>query len=141
MIIINLREHYPDYYAIDTYMEVSDEVAAAMVAFNRREAAFQERTRYHRAYYSLDMGDGIEHHAISRTKTPWEICEHKLTTEQLYAALNALPNKQAERIYAYFFLRLTKEAIAKNEKVSTVAIHHSICRGLRSMKRFLKKFE
>lgn len=35
---------------------------------------------------------------------PCEIYERKVTVEQLHAAIAALPDKQAKRIYAYYFL-------------------------------------
>ena len=42
MKTINLREQYPAFYSTDTYVEVSDEIAAAMKEFDRKEAAYPE---------------------------------------------------------------------------------------------------
>ena len=58
--------------------------------------------------------------------------------EQLHAAIAALPDKQAKRIYAYYFLGLTESAIAKSEGVSVASVSESIQRGLRNMETFLK---
>lgn len=140
MTKINLREHYPAYYEEDTYIEVPEEVAEAMLAFDRQEAAYRRRTYYHRAYYSLDRGDGIEYDALFLSVTPWEVYERKMTLEQLHAAIAALPDKQAKRIYAHFFLGLTERAIAKSENVNPTTVHESIHRGLRQMEKYLKKF-
>ena len=63
MAIINLRDFYP-YYTADSFIEVPDEVAEAMAEFDRREAAYRLRTYRHKAYYSLDREDGIEHSAL-----------------------------------------------------------------------------
>ena len=41
-----------------------DEVAEAMAEFDRKEAAYRLRTYRHKAYYSLDREDGIEHSAL-----------------------------------------------------------------------------
>lgn len=139
MTKINLREQYPDYYKVDTFIEVPDEVAEAILAFDRQEAAYQRRTYYHNAHYSLDRGDGIEYDAVFRSITPWEIYERKVTREQLHAAIAALPDKQAKRIYAHFFLGLTERAIAKREGVAPSTVHESIHKGLRQMEKFLKK--
>ena len=49
-----------------------------------------------------------------------------------------LPDKQAKRIYAYYFLGLTESAIAKSEGVSVASVSESIQRGLRNMETFLK---
>lgn len=138
MTKINLREQYPDYYKVDTFIEVPDEVAEAILAFDRQEAAYRRRTYYHRAFYSLDRRDGIEYDAIFTSVTPWEIYERKVTLEQLHAAIAALPDKQAKRIYAHFFLDMTEEAIARSESISAVAVHNSIHRGLRNLEKFLK---
>ena len=59
--------------------------------------------------------------------------------EELHRAIATLPDKQAKRIYAHFFLGLTMREIAKAEKVSPMAVNNSILRGLRSMEKFLKK--
>jgi len=137
---INLREQYPNFYSTDTYIEVPDEVAEFMREYDREEAAYRRRTYYHKAFYSLDREDGIEYCAVFSSVTPWEVYERKLTLEQLYAAISTLPDKQAKRIYAHFFLGLTMREIARSEKVSSAAISRSVLRGLRGMEKFLKKF-
>ena len=53
MTIINLRDFYY-WYTQDEYIEVSDDVAEALRASVRSEAAYTERARYNKAYYSLD---------------------------------------------------------------------------------------
>ena len=58
MTIINLRDFYY-WYTQDEYMEVSDDVAEALRASVRYEAAYTERARYNKAYYSLDADDGM----------------------------------------------------------------------------------
>ena len=63
MTIINLKDFYP-FYTSDCFMEIPDEVAAAMAEFDRKEAAYRLRTYRHKAYYSLDRNDGIEHEAL-----------------------------------------------------------------------------
>ena len=62
MAIINLRDYYP-FYTSDCFMEVSEEVAEMFKEFDRKEAAYRLRTYRHKAYYSLDRDDGLEHEA------------------------------------------------------------------------------
>ena len=138
MIRINLRDYYPDFYTTDCTIEVPDEVAALMDSYERAEAAYYLRRYRHKAYYSLDRGDGIEYDALFVSMTPCELYERKVTMEQLHAAIAALPDKQAKRIYAYYFLGLTESAIAKSEGVSVASVSESIQRGLRNMETFLK---
>ena len=109
-----------------------------MKEHDRLEAAYRRRTYYHKAHYSLDRGDGIEYDALFVSMTPCELYERKVTMEQLHAAIAALPDKQAKRIYAYYFLGLTESAIAKSEGVSVASVSESIQRGLRNMETFLK---
>ena len=140
MAKINLREQYPDFYKNDYIIEVPDEVAAIMQEYDRLEAAYRRRTYYHKAHYSLDRGDGIEYNALFVSVTPYEIYERKVTMEQLHAAIASLPDKQAKRITARYFLGLTSEAIAKSEGVSVTAVNDSLQRGLRNIEKFLKKY-
>ncbi len=140
MTKINLREQYPDFYKNDYITEVPDEVAAIMLEYDRREDAYRRRTYYHNAHYSLDRGDGIEYDALFVSMTPYEIYERKVTMEQLHAAIASLPDKQAKRVNARYFLGLTSEAIAKSEGVSVTAVNNSIQRGLRNMEKFMKKY-
>ena len=138
MTKINLREHYPNYYNTDYIIDVPDEVAAIMLEYDRLDAAYRRRTYYHKAHYSLDRGDGIEYEALFVSMTPCEIYERKVTMEQLHAAMASLPDKQAKRVYAHYFLGLTVTAIAKSEGVSAASVSESIQRGLRNMETFLK---
>ncbi len=139
MTKINLREYYPNYYKTDYIIEVPDEVAAIMQEYNRLDAAYRRRTYYHKAHYSLDRGDGIEYEALFVSVTPCEIYERKVTMEQLHAAMASLPDKQAKRVYARYFLGLETKSIAKSEGISITAVNSSIQRGLRNMEKFLKK--
>jgi len=45
---------------------------------NIAKQAYQSKIRYHKAYYSLDRGDGIEHNALFVSLSPDEIYERKL---------------------------------------------------------------
>jgi RNA polymerase sigma-70 factor (ECF subfamily) len=139
MKTINLRDYYP-FYTSDCFIDVPDEVAAMLRGFELQEAAYRLRTYRHRAYYSLDRDDGIEHDILFVSLSPCEIYERKVTMEQLHAAIASLPDKQAKRIYAHYFLGMGKSAIAKTEGISKAAVGASIERGLRHMEVFLKKY-
>ena len=106
--------------------------------YRKKERAYQSKLEYHKAYYSLDLGDGIEHSALFVSHSPDEIYERKLTNQQLHAAMATLADKQAKRIYAYYFLGMSKTEIAKAEGVTEKAIRTSIERGLVSMEQYLK---
>lgn len=137
MTIINLRDFYP-FYITDSFIEVPNEVAAAMAEFDRKEAAYRLRTYRHKAYYSLDREDGIEHSALFVALSPCELYERKVTMQELHAAIASLPDKQAKRIYAHFILGMSKTDIARAEGVSEKVVRLAIERGLRNMEKYLK---
>ena len=139
MTKINLRDYYPDFYTADCIIEVPDEVAALMDSSERAEVAYHLRKYRHKAYYSLNRGDGIEHDILFVSLSPSEIYERKVTVEQLHAAIAALPDKQAKRIYAHYFLGMSKAEIARAEGVAVNAVKDAISRGLKNIGRFLKK--
>ena len=69
MTTINLKDFYY-WYIQDQFIEVADEVAEALTASRRQEAAYVERARYNKAYYSLDCDDGIEYSACQHEPSP-----------------------------------------------------------------------
>ena len=128
MAVINLRDYYP-FYTSDCFMEVSEEVAEMFKEFDRKEAAYRLRTYRHKAYYSLDRDDGLEHEAVFVALSPHELYERKVTMQELHAAIASLPNKQAKRIYAHFILGMTKQDIARAEGVHEKVVRVAIERG------------
>ena len=68
---------------------------------------------------------------------PDEAYDKKIVQMFLYRAISQLPDKQAKRIYAHFFLGLSFSAIAKAENVSEVAILNSINRGVQKLRNYL----
>ena len=140
MQTINLRDLYPDQYTSDYFIEIPDQLAQELHKFELEEASYRLRTYRHHAYYSLDRGDGIENEVLFVASTPDELYEKKLTNQQLYAAISQLPEKQAKRIHAYYFMDMDESAIACAEKVSQQAVHSALCRGLKNLEKFLKKY-
>jgi len=134
---INLRDYYP-FYGTDIFVDVPDEVATALLEAERLERNYIRRVFWNKAHYSLDAGDGIEHDALLVSLSPCEVYEHKITAEQLYAAIATLPDKQGKRIYAHYILGKSQADIAQLEGVDARNVRKSISKGLRSMEIFLK---
>lgn len=139
MTTINLRDYYP-FFKSDFFVEVTDEVAKRLKQFNRKDHADYERRRVYKAYYSLDADDGIEKDVVLVVLSPEEIYERKLSNQELYAAINSLPEKQAKRVYAYFFLDMSKAQIASIEGVNKSQISRSINQALKNIEKFLKRY-
>ena len=138
MTIINLRDFYY-WYTQDEYIEVSDDVAEALRASVRYEAAYTERARYNKAYYSLDADDGIEYSACLHERTPDEVLELKERFCRLWNALNSLPETQGRRVDAHFILGMTYREIAQAEGVDKSAVRRSVLSGIAQMKKYLRK--
>lgn len=140
MAIINLKEIYPGYQQ-DCFVEVTEEVATALKHFDCQEASYQRKRYRHKAYFSLDRADGIEKDICYASVAPDEIYERKVTCGQLHSAMAKLTGKQAKRIYAYFFLGMSKAEIARAEGVKWDAVNCSITEGLKKIEKLLKMME
>ena len=134
MTTINLKDFYY-WYIQDQFIEVADEVAEALTASRRQEAAYVERARYNKAYYSLDCDDGIEYSACLHEPTPQELLERMELFIRLWNALNSLPEIQGRRIDAHIILGKSIKEIAEAEGVHEESVRQSIKRGLERMKK------
>ena len=72
---------------------------------------------------------------MDKPLTPEEIYLQKAAKAELYAALAALPDKQAKRLYAFFILGMSKTEIAKAEGVAVNSVCESIVRGLEKLRK------
>ena len=138
MTTINLKDYYP-WYLTNEYIEVTDEVAEALMASKRAEAAHAERVRYNRAYYSLDCDDGIEYSACQHEPSPQELLDRKEMFFRLWNALNSLPELQGRRVDAHLILGKSYREIARDEGVDKSAVRSSVLCGIEAMKKYLRK--
>ena len=138
MTTINLKDFYP-WYTHDEYIEVSDEVAEELRASRRREAAYAERVRYNKAFYSLDCDDGIEYSVCLHEPTPQELLERVDLFVRLWNALNSLPEIQGRRVDAHLILGMSFRQIARKEGVDKSAVRCSVKCGIERMKKYLQE--
>ena len=135
-MIINLRDFYP-FYMNDEFIDVPDEIGAVLLESDRLERNYINRLIYHKAYYSLDRNDGIENAALDKALSPEETYLAKWEKARLYAAVAQLPDKQAKRLYAFFFMGMSKTAIAKAEGVNKSQVTRSIDSALKKLAHIL----
>ena len=136
---INLRELYPDVYKTDTFLDVTDEVQAVLLADKRAEALYLRQMYNYKAQYSLDCDNGIEKAIVQRPPTLEEILENQQLRDQLYAAVMELPDKQAKWIYARFYLGMTVKEIAQAESIDPSWVYKSLKRGLKHLAKKIEK--
>lgn len=147
MAIINLRKYYYPTYKTDTFIEVSDEVAEALLLMLRVENNYNQKRLYHKAYFSLDCEDGIENAAIGWAQpSPEELfiqaeeeLHHMLFLKRLEQALTCLTPIQAYRIHAYYFLGKRYVEIARDEGVSSGVVSRSIRGAIDRLRRYFKQ--
>jgi len=84
MKTINLRWMYP-HYRHDEFVDVTDEVWAAMYQAKREMENYERRKVYHRAYYSLDAYSWLENYALEHSRSPEDILleREEMTTRLL----------------------------------------------------------
>ena len=133
---VNLRDLYPDVYKNDHFVEVTEDVLETIQAAERAEAAYDRRMYRYKAYYSLDCDNGIENAILLKPQSPETLMEEKQLREQLYAAVMSLPEKQAKRIYARYYLGMRVSEIAAAEGVDPSRVRESIRRGLRQLAKY-----
>ena len=112
MKTLNLKKYYYPICKKDTFVEVPDEVADAIVEESRAENANDAKQHYH--CYSLDASPGIERHFPEQVISPEDILMEKetereqeaaraLMMERLQEALATLTPRQASCLHARFW--------------------------------------
>lgn len=147
MQMVNLKKYYYPLYTKDTFVEVPDEVAEALLLMHREENNRIRKMYYHKAYYSLDREDGIETAALDFVeKSPEEIFMEQeeerfflLTLERLEEALSSLTPTQARRVRARYLLGMTMTEIAAAEGVTISVISESIKGALKRLRCYFDK--
>ena len=135
---VNLRDLYPNVYKSDYFVEVTEDVLETIRAAERAEAAYDRRMYRYKAHYSLDCDNGIENAVLLKPQTPEMVLEEKQFQEQVYATVMKLPEKQAKRIYARYYLGMTVNEIAEVEGVDPSRVRDSIRRGLKQLAKFFR---
>lgn len=144
MPIVNLRKHYYPLVKEDSFLEVSEAVAEELLALRRYEERIRSRVRYHKAYYSLDISDGVENHALNiESVSPEDALIQKedeayikLMMERLEEALSTLTPVQARRIRARFLEKKKFREIAEAEGITTSQAGDSIRRSITKLRKY-----
>ena len=137
MKFIDLRKEYP--HLDSTYSEypVSYKIDAVFEEYRLAEQALEKRRTRNGDVVSLDSDPGIEAHIADHQPGPEDETLKHIQNEALYKALRSIPRKQAERIYAYYFMDMTLDEIAEAEGVYKSAVRKSILLGKQKLKEIL----
>ena len=141
MTVINLRKYYYPIYTRDTFMEVPDEVAEAIIEGQRIERREDSKKTYH-GVYSLDASIGIENHAMFLVPSPEDIlveaqeqAEYEELLARLYEAISYLSPTQARRLHARYALKKKFREIAADEGISGSCACDSVTGALKKLQK------
>lgn len=130
MATINLQDFYP-WYKQDEFVDVPDVIAAELFADRRYHKAHEQRMRSNKAFYPLDVDDGIEASAIVHFVTSSKaVLEMKEWFCRLCCALNSLPETQGRRVEVHFLLGKSIKEIAEVD-----------CTGERNIRKYRRVAE
>lgn len=135
---INLKEYYPYIYQNDIYVKIPEQISDLLTQFNRQVHAVHEKRRRYKAYYSLDLNDGIHLCIFSQVQSAEDTYIQKVENEALYKAILSLSKKQMKRIYAHYFLGLSFTKMARIERVNESSVRRSIEQALQNLKKNIK---
>ena len=145
MAIINLRKYYYPIYTKDTFIEVPDEVAAALEEGRRIEHRQDNKKTYYHVY-SMDGYPGIENHALFLVLSPEELmiqAEDEAAAElmlvRLAEAITHLSPIQARRLHARYALKKKYREIAEDESVSGSCAASSVAGAVKKLQKFFAK--
>ena len=144
MAIINLRRYYP-HYPKDKFMDVPDEVAAALEE-GRRAEHNQESKRSYYHVYSIDQSPAIENHAMFMVLSPEELmiqnedeAAAERMLENLALAMTQLSPIQARRLHARYALKKKFREIAEDEGVGGARAAKSVAAAIIKLQKFFIK--
>ena len=140
MKFVDLRKEYPHLDSAYSKYPVSNKIDAMFEEYRLAEQALEKRKIRNGDVVSLDSEPGVEAHVMERVASPEEEVVQHIQNEELYKALRSIPRKQADRIYAYYFMDMTLEEIANAEDTTIQAIYYSIQTGKKNLKQILKNF-
>ena len=139
MKYIDLRKEYPHLDATYSEYPVSYKIDAMFEQCRLAELALEKRRSRNGDVFSLENQPGVEAHILERVPGPEEEVMQHIQNEELYKAMRSIPRKQADRIYAYYFMDMTLEEIAAAEGASAQAVYYSIQAGKKNLKKILEK--
>lgn len=134
---IKLKDEYPWYN--NEYIEISDEIFEVFLEFSRIEHRQLEKIRYHKAFYSLDVLNGIEINILTNRISMEEKIEQEQIRVELFRIIQNLTPKQSARILKHYYEDMSINSIAKSENVDESSVRESIKRGLLNIRNEIDK--
>ena len=143
MPIINLRSQYP-HLSEDIFMEISDPIFEVYDHSRKQINNYDRRARYHRAFYSLDVGDGFGAARLtgSQYNDPYAFENGRVVTLSNHAGglLGGITNGMPVIVRAAFrptpSISLEQQTVSlSGQRPETLAVHgrHDPCVAVRAV--------
>ncbi len=144
MKTINLKQLYYPLYAEDTFLEVEDEIADAIMEEHRIDENTRRKLWMHT--YSLDESPGLEYHFLEQASSSEEILLQRASDQyqefllsRLDEALATLTPTQIRRLNARFVEGRKFREIAEAEGIDTSIAHHSVRDAVLKLQKYFIK--
>lgn len=141
LVIINLKEQYPELYTSDVLIEVTEAVVDTFKSFKKADKSEEKADRRHLILadiYEERVDRLLFHKAKQHFNNQLATFELLVSRDDLYAAMNSLPEVQCKRLYAHFILGISMVEIARHEGVSVAAVSKNLKQAKKNLKKFLK---
>lgn len=145
MTIINLRKYYYPIYTKDTFIELPDEVAEAIIEAHRSEHNQDSKKTYY-GVLSLDASIGLENHVVSLVPSAEEMllqaaeqAEYEELLTRLAEAVSRLTPAQARRLYARYALKKKFREIAADEGISGSCASASVTGAVKKLQKIFAR--
>lgn len=134
---VKLTDLDPHYDGASDEIEVPDEIVEAYQQLRRKEKSLERKKQRHHALYTTSTS--MMTNSITYSESSCEdLLLDEASREELLLALKSLSPIQARRVFAVYFLGMSRADVAKMEKVSRAAV--TICLRGALKKIFLQKF-
>lgn len=119
--------------------EISKKVAKTLFGtFVKTERNLKRSDERHLNYTELTE-DELQQRVFILPKSLEEEIDTKIRNEQLYKAIEQLPEIQKRRLILYYFEKLTLEQISSIEGCSSVAVKYSLDCASKNIKKYFSK--
>lgn len=98
----------------------------------------REMNQYDRHIEHLEQTEEALYNKSKKQISVEEEVEIKMRNEELYKAINMLPEIQKRRIKMYYFEDMTLKEIAEKEGCHLMSVKDSITSGIEKLKKFLE---
>ena len=128
---------FPDGEGVHHKIEVSHDLFSQFDTFELEDISYINVVSRHYEFSELSE-QALNERAFMAQESMEDMVLRKLQSEQLYAAIQTLPEKQRKRLVQYYFDNYTYDQIAKIEGCTIMPVKRSIDKAIEKLAKLLK---